>query len=396
MEVVSSHLDDEHPWRNGAAVMATERQIESNKRNAMRSTGPTSAEGKARSRANALKHGMAAELPTLAVGHSPEFLDRRAKWSAEFQPESEAARWALDRAVAASLRIEQCERTFDGIMATASDRARLAWDQDRAVEAATIAGRLARDPVLASRELETTRAGVMLLMELWLRLIEAIVAGGWSESDESKALDLLGVPADMRSGLTPIDAPEVSDLRAFREALALDEMARLKALRDEVMDELDEIERNRAMMGDAALFSKPAKLVLRYERDAWRRYRESIREVKDQALATIDAPPIPPEAIVRPATAKPAEKRHAVLADLEPPMPTEQERHELLAEAKAYLASIGRPIDETEFGGDDEAWLYELDRHFEDLNREPISARPLATERSRIAGNALAPVNGGA
>ena len=146
----------------------------------------------------------------------------------------------------------------------------------------------------------------------------------------------------------------------------------------------------------AALFSKPAKLVLRYERDAWRRYRESIKEVKDQAVASIDAPPIPLEAIVRPATAKPLEKRHAALADLEPPMPTEQERRELLAEAKAYLASIGRPIDEAEFGGDDEAWLNELERRFEDLGREPISARPLVTERSRIAGSALAPVNGGA
>ena len=376
--------------------MATARQIDSNQRNSMRSTGPTSAEGKARSRANALKHGMAAELPTLAIGHSPEFLDRRAKWSAEFQPVGEAAQWALDRAVAASLRIEQCERTFDGVIANASDRARLAWDQDRAVEAATIAGRLARDPVLASRELETTRAGVVLLMELWLRLVEAIQVGGWSESDESKALDLLGVPADLRSGRTPIDAPEGSETSAFREALALDEIDRLKSLRDEVMDELDEIERNRAMMGDVALLSKPAKLVLRYERDAWRRYRESIKEVKDQALATIDAPPIPLEAIARPATAKPAEKRHAVLADLEPPMPTEQERHELLAEAKAFLASMGRPIDETELGGDDEAWLNELERRYEDLDQEPISARPLVTERTRFAGIALAPVPGGA
>jgi hypothetical protein len=149
------------------------------------------------------------------------------------------------------------------------------------------------------------------------------------------------------------------------------------------------------MMGDTALFSKPAKLVLRYERDAWRRYRESIREVKDRALATIDAPPIPLESIVRPATAKPAEKRHAVLADLEPPMPSDQERRELLTDAKAFLASIGHPIDETEFV-DDEAWLNELKRGFEDLDRDPTSAGPLATERSRFAGVALAPAKGGA
>jgi hypothetical protein len=375
--------------------MATERQIESNKRNSMRSTGPTSVSGKARSRSNALKHGLAAELPTLEVGLSPKFLDRRASWSAEYQPESEAAEWALDRAVAASFRIEECEQAYNGIVGTARERARLSWDQDQAIVAATIAGRLARDPVLASRELETSRAGVMQLMELWLRLLEAIVAGAWSESDESKALDLLGVPADMRSGLTPIDDPEGSDLRAFREALVLDETERLKALRDNVMDELDEIERTQAMRGDTAMFSKPAKLVLRYERDAWKRYRESIKEVKDQALASIDAPSIPLDSIVRPATAKPAEKRHAALSHLEPPIPADLERRELVAEGKAYLASIGRPIDETEFG-DDEAWLNELERGLDDLDREPISARPLVTERTRIAGAALAPAHGGA
>jgi hypothetical protein len=372
--------------------MATERQIESNRRNAMRSTGPTSAEGKARSRANSTKHGLAAELPTLEAGHSPEFLDRRAQWSTEFRPEGEFAQWALDRAVAASLRIELCERTFDGIIETARDRARLAWDQDQAAEAATIAGRLARDPVLASRQLETTGAGVALLLEFWPRLLEANRAGGWSESDESKALDLLGVPADLRSGRTPIDAPDGSDPLAFREALALDEIDRLKSLRDEVMDQLDEIERRRAMMGDAALFSKPARLVLRYEREAWRRYRESIKEVQNQAAAPLEAPPIPLESAIKPEPAKPLEKRPTPPPDPEPPMPREEENQDVLAEAKAFLASIGHPTASMDSDQQD-AWLEELESRYRDLDR---AHGPVATERTRFAGVALNPAEAGA
>jgi hypothetical protein len=384
----------------GATVMASERQIEANRQNASRSKGPTSILGKSRSRLNSTKHGLAAELPTLEAGHSPEFLDRRAKWSEEFQPVDEAAQWALDRAVAASLRIERCERAIDGIADAARDRAGLAWDQDRAVEAATIAGRLARDPVLASRQLETTRAGVVLLLELWLRLVEAIRAeGGWSDSDASKALDLLGVPADLRSGRTPIDAPEGTDPLAFREALALDEIERLKSLRDEVMDELDEIERNRAMVGDEALFSKSAKLVLRYEREAWRRYRESIREVRDSASATVEAPPtpspIPIEATVRPATAKPPATRQAPPPDPGPPMSFEQERRELLAEAKAFLASIGQPIVPMDLD-EEEALLAELESRTQDFDWDPTSARPVATERTQSAGRAYGPARGGA
>jgi hypothetical protein len=350
--------------------MATERQIEANRRNAERSCGPVSPEGKARSRTNATKHGMAGESAEVEAAHSAEFEERRAKWSAEFAPVGEAGRWALDRAVAASLRIEKCERAIDGVVESDRDRARLSWDQDRAVEAATIAGRLARDPVLASRQLKATRAGVALLFEMWLQLVEALRAeGGWSESEASKALDLLGVHEGLRSGRTAIDGPEGCDLADFRRTLALDEIARLERLHDQAMVELDELERERAMAGDQAFFSRPAKLLLRYERDAWRHYRESIKEV--QATAPVPAP-APAALPIQPVPSRTVEV---------PPAPSfADERRSANVQSSGSMDFI-----------DEDAWLDELERSCDVADQGPRSSRPAVTERTRSGGIALGP-----
>jgi hypothetical protein len=50
--------------------MATQRQIEANRRNALKSTGPRTEAGRARSRLNALKHGLSRKLPP-AQGTDP-------------------------------------------------------------------------------------------------------------------------------------------------------------------------------------------------------------------------------------------------------------------------------------------------------------------------------------
>jgi hypothetical protein len=51
--------------------MATEKQIAANKRNAQKSTGPTTEVGRANSSRNALKHGLTAEQVTIE-GEDPK------------------------------------------------------------------------------------------------------------------------------------------------------------------------------------------------------------------------------------------------------------------------------------------------------------------------------------
>jgi len=57
--------------RRRSKPMASQRQIAANKRNGAKSRGPRSQEGKARSRMNALRHGLAAATIGSADGHAP-------------------------------------------------------------------------------------------------------------------------------------------------------------------------------------------------------------------------------------------------------------------------------------------------------------------------------------
>ncbi len=87
--------------------MATQAQLDANRANAQKSTGPRTPEGRAAVRQNALKHGLTSMSP-VAPGEDPaEFLLFLADWTQAYQPVGPAEDEVLRTAVVASWRLRR-------------------------------------------------------------------------------------------------------------------------------------------------------------------------------------------------------------------------------------------------------------------------------------------------
>ncbi len=87
--------------------MATQAQLDANRDNAQKSTGPRTPEGRAAVRQNALKHGLTSMSP-VAPGEDPaEFLQFLADWTAAYLPIGPAEEEVLRTAVVASWRLRR-------------------------------------------------------------------------------------------------------------------------------------------------------------------------------------------------------------------------------------------------------------------------------------------------
>ena len=87
--------------------MATEAQIRANQRNAQKSTGPATLEGKAASRANAYKHGLTATV-VLPEVEAAEVKRRYESFVKELKPSGEVGLSLALHAARMSVRMERC------------------------------------------------------------------------------------------------------------------------------------------------------------------------------------------------------------------------------------------------------------------------------------------------
>ncbi len=226
----------------GASHVYSDR-AEINRRNAQKSTGPRTIEGKNRSRLNALKHGMTADLPVLPEEDSKKFQERIDAWTDDLSPRSLLESFFVERAAQESWKLERIERVNAARLTINIQQARAGEtdamkkeEQDiEALGAAlfedsrgplqlypTLRSRLHLTPqtpcsgfahgfdtpVLLVKQLESTAAGCGWMLARWAELLARLEPGrSWQSPDKFKAIRLLGKQ--------PLDAADDADVASI-------------------------------------------------------------------------------------------------------------------------------------------------------------------------------------
>jgi hypothetical protein len=192
--------------------MTSQARIEANRRNALRSTGPRTEEGKEKVKFNALKHGNDAQTVVLPHEDAAAYEHRSAAWSRELSPGGKvgsylaerAARlsWQLDRADAHE-RAELARRVREVPKERERSRRRRAAELLRKVlapDALTLVPGAKPGPGRADwiGRLEASAHGCRALLDAWDGVAEKLSApstkpGGWAEGVRDSILRLLGV-----------------------------------------------------------------------------------------------------------------------------------------------------------------------------------------------------------
>ena len=287
--------------------------------NAAKSTGPKTEEGKARSRANAYKHGLAGDGVVLSPEEAAEVALRVAELTAELRPSSRLGSILVHRVASASLQLERAAVQESNHVAERVRHARVAYGETMQAQAEALLDELAEHPATIARRLRRTPEGIEVALRTWLELRDDLLRNGspsWTAQHAEHAVHLTGrrydeVPippmkrfADAVLGdfrhLARSEGEGLDDegRRAWasaRLAAMIDaEVAALRAAFDALDHQAFDLDREEAP--GRALFDpgKEATLARRYEAAAERGLYRALRDYGKLEPAEIEAPKSPP------------------------------------------------------------------------------------------------------
>ena len=294
-------------------------QLEANRRNAQRSCGPRTAEGKAISRRNALKHGLTGAGIALPTDDEAEVARRFEALEAEMNPRSELARMLVGRVATLSLRMEHCVEHEAKCSAHRMRHAAGAFDDQRLAEVEKTLSWIATEPATHARRLRSTPEGIDRVMECLEKLkadLDHAEGARWDWTYCETLHHLMGhrrleVPVTRVRALTEaiagnfkhLDSAEGAGLPDFdRQCWAAgalvkligEEIEELKALREGLDHET--IALDRAEAPHRAMFdhSPASNLLRKYEATAERGFFRALREFREVQAET-PGPTIPPD-----------------------------------------------------------------------------------------------------
>jgi hypothetical protein len=97
-------------------LMATENQINANRKNALKSTGPRTEEGKDASSQNAVKHGLRAKRDVIRTENQDDFVLYRTKMLDDLSPDGAMEEMLAERIVSLSWRLKRAEHFQNAVI----------------------------------------------------------------------------------------------------------------------------------------------------------------------------------------------------------------------------------------------------------------------------------------
>ena len=149
---------------------SSEARISANRANALRSTGPKTAEGKERSRQNAVKHGLTGNGIALPDEDGAVVEERFDSLREQFDPRTPMGGILVKRVAMLSVRLDRSYRREAGATAARVLGAGDAFDDARKAEAENLLRRIAAEPVTNHRRLMATPEGVDALIQEWEKM----------------------------------------------------------------------------------------------------------------------------------------------------------------------------------------------------------------------------------
>ena len=192
--------------------MISQRKIDANRRNAQKSTGPRTEEGKDQVKLNALKHGLTARTVVLPHEDEEAYQQRREAWSKDLNPGGDVAAYLVERTVRISWQLDRADfheraRLAKRILKAPGNRKvarecaveeliRRLLDPDNLGQADTAPSARKRsssrrkqereisgDPQELIETLESSAEGCRKLLAEWGRLLESV--DGWIGPDDA-------------------------------------------------------------------------------------------------------------------------------------------------------------------------------------------------------------------